>query len=149
MATARTLYSGTYKCLTLHGTVIHSRQVEWITDAKLSMFPDISQESTVEALEKSMQATSPGVDLFARHAPPDKQSADALDPTYGTAVLRVDAGKLYRSDIDGSLRCRRQYVAGWVLQHDSLCVAGALKTHYNNAKGESKRYTHQKYRVRK
>ena len=45
------LHSDMYKCLTQHSTVIHSQQVEWITDAKLSVFPDISQKLTVKALE--------------------------------------------------------------------------------------------------
>ena len=38
-----TLYSDTYKCLMRHGTIVHSQQVEWTTDAKLVVFPDIFQ----------------------------------------------------------------------------------------------------------
>ena len=132
----RSLYSDTYKCLTQHGTVIHSRQVEWITDAKLGVFPDISQKATVEALEWSMQAEAPGIDLFARLS--CAQSEVDVDPSYGAALLRVDNGKLYRAD--GTLRCRRQYVADRVLQLDGLTVREALKTHYRDAKGEKKRY---------
>ena len=51
MISYHSLYSDTYKCLTQHSTAIHSQQVEWITDAKLSVFPDISQKLTVKALE--------------------------------------------------------------------------------------------------
>ena len=79
----RSLYSDTYKCLTQHGNVIHSRQVEWITDAKLGVFPDISQKSTIEALERSMQAEAPGVDLCARQVPAGGSPAAAPDPSYG------------------------------------------------------------------
>ena len=120
----RLLYSDTYKCLTQHGTVIHSRQVEWITDAKLGVFPNISQQSTVEALERSMQAKAPGVDLFARRAPAGESPAATPDSLYGAAMLRVDTGKLYRAD--GTLWCRRQYVVDRVLQLDGLTVADAL-----------------------
>lgn len=84
-----------------------------------------------------MQAEAPGVDLFARHTPTSGSLAEAPDPSYGAAVLRVDMGKPYCTD--GSLRCRRQYVADRVLQLDGLTVAGALKTHYDDAKGVKKR----------
>ena len=118
MISYRTLYSDKYKCLMRHGTVVHSRQVEWITDAKLGVSPDISQPATVEALERSIQATGPGVDLFAQWLHMAAPAAEAANPTYGPAVLRADPGKLYRAD--GTLRCMRQYVAGRVLQLDGL-----------------------------
>ena len=124
----RTLYSDTYKCLTQHGMVVHLQQVKWITDTKLGMFPDISQSATVKALECLMQATGPGVDLFARRLPADMPRAKATNPTYSAAVLLADPGKLYHAD--GMLRCRCQYVDNHVLQLDRLCVADTLKAHY-------------------
>ena len=85
-----------------------------------------------------MQAEAPGVDLFAQQAPAGGSPAAAPDLLYSTIVLRVDTGKLYRTD--GLLWCRRQYVADRVLQLDSLTVADALKTQYDDAKGVKKRY---------
>ena len=122
----------------MHGTVVHLRQVKWITAARLGGFPDISQPATVEVLERSMQATSPGVGLFTQRPPASTHGADAADPTCSAAVLRADPGMPYRAD--GSLCCRRQYVADRVLQLNGLCVADALKTHYANTEGKNKRY---------
>ena len=136
MISYQSLYSDTYKCLTQHGTVIHLQQVDWITDAKLGVFPDISQKVMVEALEQLMQAEAPGIDLFAwlSHA----QLEVDVDLSYSAVLLCMDTGKLYQAN--GTLCCRQQYVADWVLQLDRLMVHKALKTHYRNTKGEKKRY---------
>ena len=134
----RTLYSDMYKCLTCHGMVVHSQQVEWITDAKLGVFSDISQPATVEALERSMQATGSGVDLFAQQPRMAALAADTAELTYGAAMLCADPGKLYHADI--TLCCMCQYVADRVLMLDGACVADAVKIYHVNAEGENRRH---------
>ena len=61
---------------------------------RLSVFPDISQKSMIEALKQLMQAKAPGVDLFAWQAPASRSPAAAPDLSYSTTVLLVDMGKL-------------------------------------------------------
>ena len=137
MISYHSLYSDTYKCLTQHSTVIHLQQVKWITDAKLRVFPNISQNTIVEALKQSMQAKVPGVDLFAQQAASATLMVDG-DLLYSAAVLCVDTSKLYHNN--GTLQCRCQYVADQVVQLNRLTVADALKMHYDNTKGVKKRY---------
>ena len=85
----QSIYSDTYKCLT--SMVVHCRHVEWIMSARLSLFPDITLPTTVEALERSLMAT--GLDLLAQREKPSSPAGATEALSHGSAVLHVDLEK--------------------------------------------------------
>ena len=62
------VYSDVYRCLTRHGTIIHSKQVVWDVDAPLGVWLDDRHELDGGKIAESELYGSAGLQLFKEKA---------------------------------------------------------------------------------
>ena len=94
----RSVYWDACKCLGRHETLVHCRQIEWITGAKLNLFSVMALPALAEALETPLTGTEMRLGLVAQRAQPTASTEAAEILGYGAAVPCVDLTRPYCPD---------------------------------------------------
>ena len=130
------VYSDVYRCLTRHGTIIHSKQVVWDVDAPLGVWLDDRHELDGGKITESELYGSAGLQLFKEKA--GAKTHRVSDFGGPDAVLRAVATRMLRRD--GTPR-PADHIFQRCQQNDGICVQEALRTKFLDRDGLWRQYT--------
>ena len=127
------VYSDVYRCLTKHGTVIHTKQVVWDLEAPLGVWLSNDSEPSQHKVEESELYGSIGLELFK-----DKHGKARTEFGSANAILKAVPHRLHRSN--NTIR-PRPYIYARARERDGVSVQEALHSKYLNEVGLPVRYT--------
>ena len=134
-------YSNVYKCLTQHGTIVHTRKVEWDMETQLGLFPPVRFSDLprreggappIQQFEEGKAAAPTGAAKMTR------ASRRRMSSLSGEAIVRINRSRVYRPD--GSHR-PTEYIYQRLRAVDGLSVSAAGEVAVTNKNGETKLYS--------
>ena len=127
------VYSDVYRCLTKHGTVIHTKQVVWDLEAPLGVWLPDGSEPDRRTVEESELYGSIGLELVK-----DKNGKARTEFGSANAILKAVPHRLHRSNT--TIR-PRPYIYARARERDGVSVQEALSSKYLNEVGHPVKYT--------
>lgn len=145
------VYTNVYKCLTQHGTVIHTEQVVWDKDPVLGVFPDVRKNAPgmihgpplAEVPDKLLG--HPATDKLLGHPatpdPPETPKARpkaAMPKDASGGIIRLNRERVYTPD---GTPVPKKYILDRVRQLDGVPVEEARLMRFPDKNGKLKRYS--------